>query len=86
MLVVDDEEMVRRLAARMLLAHGYRALEVSGGEAAMRILQRNPQRISAVLTDLAMPGVGGRKLGETVLAAGPTYGCFTCPASPAGGW
>src|SRR5918995_5152147 len=66
MLVVDDEEMVRRLAARILRGEGYHVLEAAGGEEAIRVLQRASQRINLVVTDVAMPGVGGRQLGETI--------------------
>jgi DNA-binding NtrC family response regulator len=65
-LVVDDEEMVRRLAARMLLMMGYRVQEARDGHEAIKLLQRVPQRIGLVVTDLAMPGIGGRRLGETI--------------------
>jgi two-component system cell cycle sensor histidine kinase/response regulator CckA len=65
-LVVDDEEMVRRLAARILLGEGYRVLEAGGVDEAMRVIQRTAGRIDGVLTDVAMPGVGGRQLGETI--------------------
>lgn len=70
-LVVDDEEMVRRLAARMLLGHGYRVLEAKRGDEAVRLLQRAADRIDAVLTDLAMPGLRGRQLGETISSCWP---------------
>lgn len=70
-LVVDDEEMVRRLAARILLGEGYHVIEAGGGDEAVRILQRASSRIDAVLTDVAMPGLGGRQLGETVLRCWP---------------
>jgi DNA-binding NtrC family response regulator len=70
-LVVDDEEMVRRLAARILFGQGYRALEAKSGDEAVRMLQRAAARIDAVLTDLAMPGLGGRQLGETVSRCWP---------------
>jgi DNA-binding NtrC family response regulator len=65
-LVVDDEEMVRRLAARILANEGYVALEASGGEQAVRMLQRGAHRMRGVLTDVAMAGMGGRQLGETI--------------------
>jgi two-component system cell cycle sensor histidine kinase/response regulator CckA len=71
LLVVDDEEMVRRLAARMLITLGYRVLEASDGHEAVRVLQRNAQRIDGVLTDVAMPGLGGRQLGETIARCWP---------------
>jgi two-component system, cell cycle sensor histidine kinase and response regulator CckA len=71
LLVVDDEEMVRRLAARMLLTLGYRVLEARDGHEAMRLLQRSARRINAVLTDIAMPGIGGRQLGTTIAECWP---------------
>ena len=71
MLVVDDEEMVRRLAARILLGEGYHVLEASGGEEAIRLLQRASQRIDVVVTDVAMPGIGGRQLGDTIFRCWP---------------
>jgi two-component system, cell cycle sensor histidine kinase and response regulator CckA len=70
-LVVDDEEMVRRLAARMLVGQGYRVLEAKSGDEAVRMLQRGSQAIDGVLTDLAMPGLAGRQLGETISRCWP---------------
>ena len=70
-LVVDDEEMVRRLAARMLVTLGYRVLEARSGQEAVRLLRRGAHRIDGVLTDVAMPGIGGRELGETIARCWP---------------
>ena len=71
LLVVDDEEMVRRLAARMLITLGYRVLEARDGQEAVRVLQRDAARIDGVLTDVAMPGLNGRQLGETIARCWP---------------
>jgi two-component system cell cycle sensor histidine kinase/response regulator CckA len=71
LLVVDDEEMVRRLAARMLATLGYRVLEAHSGQEAVRLLRRGAHRIHGVLTDVAMPGIGGRELGETIARCWP---------------
>jgi two-component system, cell cycle sensor histidine kinase and response regulator CckA len=71
LLVVDDEEIVRRLAARMLATMGYRVLEAGSGQEAVRLLRRGAHRIDGVLTDVAMPGIGGRELGETVARCWP---------------
>lgn len=71
LLVVDDEEMVRRLAARMLVTMGYRVLEARSGQEAVRLLRRGAHRIDGVLTDVAMPGIGGRELGETIAQCWP---------------
>ena len=70
-LVVDDEEVVRRLATRILVTQGYLAVEAKGGNEAMRMLQRNSHRVDGVLTDLAMPGLDGRQLGETIARCWP---------------
>jgi two-component system, cell cycle sensor histidine kinase and response regulator CckA len=70
-LVVDDEEMVRRLAARMLVTLGYRVVEAQDGDEAVRVLQRDAHRIDGVLTDVAMPGLGGKQLGETIARCWP---------------
>ena len=71
MLVVDDEEMVRRLAARMLQGEGYHVMVAGGGEEAIRLLQRASRRIDLVVTDVAMPGIGGRQLGDTIFHCWP---------------
>jgi DNA-binding NtrC family response regulator len=71
LLVVDDEEMVRRLAARMLATMGYRVLEARSGQEAVRLLRRGAHRINGVVTDVAMPGIGGRELGETIARCWP---------------
>ena len=71
MLVVDDEEMVRRLAARILQGEGYQVMVAGGGEEAIRLLQRASQRIDLVDTDVAMPGIGGRQLGDTIFHCWP---------------
>ena len=71
LLVVDDEENVRRLAVRMLASFGYRVLEAGSGPEAMRVLQQSAGNVVAVVTDLAMPGMGGRHLGETITQCWP---------------
>jgi two-component system, cell cycle sensor histidine kinase and response regulator CckA len=71
LLVVDDEEMVCRLAARMLITLGYRVIEARDGHEAVRVLQRDAQRIDGVITDVAMPGLGGQQLGETIARCWP---------------
>jgi DNA-binding NtrC family response regulator len=83
LLVVDDEEMVRRLAARILLGEGYHVVEAGGGQEAIRVLQRAFQRIDLVVTDVAMPGIGGRQLGETILRCWPAVRVLFMSGFPA---
>jgi two-component system, cell cycle sensor histidine kinase and response regulator CckA len=65
-LVVDDEEAVRRLACRMLTWTGYQALEATHGREAIATLEQHAGGIHLVLTDIKMPGMNGRELGRQV--------------------
>jgi signal transduction histidine kinase/CheY-like chemotaxis protein len=60
-LVVDDEEMVRDAAARLLRRLGYRVEVAPGGREAVDHLRGHPGEVDAVLLDLAMPGLDGRE-------------------------
>ena len=60
-LVVDDDDTLRRVTARVLAAHGYRVLEARGGEAALLIAETHPD-IALMLTDVIMPGLSGSAL------------------------
>jgi CheY-like chemotaxis protein len=70
-LVVDDEEIVRQLASRMLTHTGYRALQASHAREALSALEHDPQGIHLVLTDIKMPGMNGRELGRQVSVRWP---------------
>src|SRR3954451_20850448 len=65
-LVVDDEEAVRRLACRMLTWSGYQALEARHGREALATIEGHGGPIHLVLTDIKMPGMSGRDLGRAV--------------------
>jgi CheY-like chemotaxis protein len=65
-LVVDDEEAVRRLAGRMLTWSGYQALEARHGREALATIEQHAGPIHLVLTDIKMPGMNGRELGREI--------------------
>ncbi len=65
-LVVDDEEAVRRLAVRMLTWTGYLAIEARHGREALAAIEEHGGPIHLVLTDIKMPGMSGRELGRHV--------------------
>jgi PAS domain S-box-containing protein len=60
-LVVDDEEIVRRVAQAALPRLGYRILTANNGEEALRIYSQAPDAVDVVLLDLTMPVMGGEE-------------------------
>jgi len=54
-LVVDDQDAVRKLAARQLIRLGYRVEQAASAEAALARLDSDPA-IDLLLTDIVMPG------------------------------
>lgn len=58
-LVVDDEAVARRFMERALSEEGYRVMLADAGEQALELLRMTRRKISLVVTDLVMPGMGG---------------------------
>lgn len=65
-LVVEDEPDLRVLFARMLRELGYRPLEAANGVEGLTILRQKGSAVDLVLTDIAMPTMNGRELGNQV--------------------
>jgi CheY-like chemotaxis protein len=63
-LLVEDEDGVRRLLMHVLTKRGYNVVEAPDAEEALRIFQQRPEDIHLVLTDMVMPKMSGRELGE----------------------
>jgi CheY-like chemotaxis protein len=70
-LLVEDESAVRALAKRILTQNGYRVLEASDGAIALRIAAGHVGEIDLVLTDVAMPNLGGRGMVEELRELSP---------------
>jgi CheY-like chemotaxis protein len=58
-LMVDDEESVRRLGRQLLERAGYEVLSASDGREAVELFHRNAERIRAVVLDMMMPVMNG---------------------------
>lgn len=61
-LVVDDEEVVRLLARKMLEKMGFSVLEAGNGREGIEIFRRHVDQIRFVLLDLTMPEIGGEEV------------------------
>jgi len=60
-LVVDDEEVVRRVVKSMLERHGYKALLAEDGLQAVEILEQMRDEIALIILDLTMPVMNGEE-------------------------
>jgi len=67
-LLVEDEAAVRRLARGMLLSLGYTVLEAPNALEAQKIVSEYEKPIQLLLTDVVMPGLGGRALAAKLKA------------------
>jgi len=70
-LVVEDDEKVREVAVRALESGGYRVLSASGGEEALQLARGEAGPVHLLLTDVVMPGLGGREVARRVLGLKP---------------
>ncbi len=70
-LLVDDEESVRKLGAQMLRKFGYSVLDAADGESALRSFREGKGLIDLVILDVIMPGMGGRQCLQKILDMDP---------------
>jgi CheY-like chemotaxis protein len=70
-LLVEDEEEVRKLAAQVLRKQGYKVLEASHGNDALLVCKQHEGPIQLMVTDVVMPGMSGCELAENLLSLYP---------------
>ena len=71
-LIAEDDEQVRKIAARSLSLLGYTVVEAADGEEALEQYQQHDVRIDLLLTDIVMPRLGGKALAERLRGTRPT--------------
>jgi signal transduction histidine kinase len=91
-LVVDDEPAVRSVLEKMLREFGFQVRTAEGGRAALRIFERDPDAIRAVVLDATMPEMDGRATFAALRGISPDVPVLVCsgyaqtetadPASP----
>jgi CheY-like chemotaxis protein len=70
-LVVDDEDEVRKVARDLLVEWGHIVLEATDGPEALRLCEEHHGPIDLLLTDVVMPGMTGVELGRRVTRLRP---------------
>ncbi len=70
-LVVEDEDSLRALIARMLAAEGYVTLTATDGRDALRVLAEHEGSVDLVVIDMVMPVMDGGHLAAELLRRTP---------------
>jgi DNA-binding NtrC family response regulator len=71
-LVVEDEESLRKITCEMLLENRYTVLEASNGFEAHELAQLHQGTIHLLLTDVVMPRISGPSLAKSLMARNPS--------------
>lgn len=71
-LVVEDDEDLRRFVAETLVELNYTASAAANAEQALALVETSPQPFHAVLTDVVMPGLNGRQLADRLALLSPS--------------
>jgi two-component system CheB/CheR fusion protein len=71
-LVAEDEDAVRKLAAITLEASGYMVLEARNGREGLAVCEAHPGPIDLLVTDVVMPELGGRELAQGAVKLRPS--------------
>jgi len=70
-LLVEPNEIDRKLALSTLLRHGYQVLEATSSVEALLLTQQHPGAVHVAVSDLIMPEIGGRDLAKRLLEHNP---------------
>jgi len=70
-LLVEDDDLVRKLACEVLETCGYRVHEAATGDAAILICEQSKEVIHLLLTDVVMPKMSGRDVATRLLTLHP---------------
>jgi len=83
LLLVEDEEGVRRLATRMLGELGYTVVEAASPQEGLALAEAHPGGIDLVVADVVMPQMNGRQFVEALRRTRPNIRCLYMSGYPA---
>jgi CheY-like chemotaxis protein len=70
-LLVEDDEDVRKITTLLLGTLGYRVLEAESGWEALHLFEVSGEKIDLLMTDVVMPDLSGREVAEALWARDP---------------
>lgn len=70
-LLAEDEKEVREVAREFLDLAGYSVIEAKDGAEALELAEKHAGKIDLLVTDMVMPGIGGRELATRLVALRP---------------
>jgi DNA-binding NtrC family response regulator len=70
-LLVEDQDGVRRVVETMLKRHGYHVLSSASSKDALAAADQHSGVIHLLITDMVMPGMSGRKMAECLVERRP---------------
>jgi two-component system, cell cycle sensor histidine kinase and response regulator CckA len=70
-LFVEDDETTREMMTELLKQSGYSVFSTSDCEEAIKLYSENMEKIDLIISDLIIPGMGGKKMVETLLDINP---------------
>ncbi len=73
-LVIEDDEGVRRMVRRLLEGDGHLVLEAEDGQIGLALIETHPGQLDLVLTDVDMPRIDGITVAEVLAALRPLLG------------
>jgi CheY-like chemotaxis protein len=82
-LLADDDPVLRCMCRGALESDGAIVIEAPDGEAALEMIQEGTSGIDLVITELTLPGIGGREVAEVLSVFHPTMPVLGITADPA---
>jgi PAS domain S-box-containing protein len=77
-LLIDDEGSLVKMAKQILERHGYTVIGKTNSVEALKLFQQEPGQFDLVITDMAMPKIGGDQLAKELLRIRPTIPIVLC--------
>ncbi len=75
-LVIDDEEMIRSLAQRILTREGFDVLKAESGQSGLKLFSEKFYQIDLILLDLTMDGIPGVETLKRIREISPNLPCI----------